>query len=57
MYSQDELAVSFPEFATLTVSPLLPLHSESSDDLMNISQHTHGVSLKFFEVLVFLSGK
>ena len=40
-----ELSVSF---ATLTVSSLLRLHGESSDDLTNISQQAHGVSLKFF---------
>ena len=48
-----EIAVSFPWFATLTVSSLLPLHGESSEDLRNISQQTHGVSLNFF---VCLSG-
>ena len=57
MYSQDEPTVSllraFREFATLTVSPLLPLHGESSDDLTNISQQTRGVSLKFFQVFCF----
>ena len=35
---------AFGEFATLTVNPLPPLHGESSDDLMNISQQAHLVS-------------
>ena len=43
----------FTEFAAFTVSPLQPLHGESSDDLRNISQRAHGVSLKFFELFCF----
>ena len=35
-------------------NPLLPLHCEASDDLTNISQQAHCVSLKFF---AFLSTK
>ena len=30
------------------MSPLLPLHGESSEDLTNYSQQAHGASLKFF---------
>ena len=44
---------AFREFETLTVISLLPLHGESSDDLTNIPQQAHSVSLKFF--LSFLS--
>ena len=47
------LLCAFCELATLPVSPLLPLHGESLDDLMNISQQAHGVSLKFFSVFCF----
>ena len=44
---------AFHAFATLTISSLLPLHGESSDDITNISQKAHSVSLKFFEFFCF----
>ena len=43
------LLCTFYEFATVTVSPLLLLHGELSDDLTNISQQAHGVSCKLTE--------
>ena len=54
-WAHGELAVSFPWVSTVTVSPLLPLHAESSDDLINTSQQAHGVNLKFFAVFLFSS--
>ena len=46
--------MSFP-WVCNSLSSLLPLHGESSDDLTNISQLAHGVSLKFLEVFLFFS--